>query len=326
MPVGDSAGVAADSPIRITFSEDMTRGRIDRLLRFSPPIEIEEAKWEGRTAVIYPRGGLHPDTTYMVTLRAGVQDNHRVVSKTDFRFAFATSAHLDSGQIAGSVLFRREPAANGVVNLYVMRDTVFVPSATRPERQARVGEAGDYTVGYLANAGQRYIVWAFEDRNKNATFDPDGDVGYTGADTVTLTTNVPIATGLDFYIVDPDEPAIVNGRIVNESGIDTFFVAVALYADGDTLPPAYYTACDTTGLYEFNQVHAGRYQLKAFVDMHVDSLCGDYPCGPDSSLLCVEPCVIHPDSVIVSPGGEMKMTPIELRAGEPSTSDQDGAE
>ncbi len=326
VPARDSAGVAADSPILITFSEDMSRGRIERLLQFAPPVVIEESRWDGRTVVIYPRDGLHPDTTYLVTLKAGIQDNHRVASKNDFRFAFATSAYIDSGHIAGSVLFRRERTKNGVVNCYVMRDTAFVPAATRPDRQARVGKEGNYTIGYLASAGRPYIVWAFEDRNNNQTFDPDGDIGYVGADTISLSADAPFRTGVDFAIVDPDEPAVVSGRIINESGVDTIVVSVALYADGDSLPPLYYTACDTAGVYEFSQVSAGRYELRAFVDLRVDSLCGDYPCGPDSSLWCVEPCVVHPDSVIVAPGETLRATPIELRAPAPSGRREGGAE
>lgn len=312
VPARDSSGVAAEAKIRISFSEDMTRRGIERLLEFSPPVVIDAVDWDGRTVVITPRGGLHPDTTYIVTLNAGAADNHRVASKNPYVFAFATSAGIDTGRVAGTVRFRREPTNKGVVHCYALRDTVFVPEATRPDRRAKVGEGGAYELGYLGTDHRRYLIWAFEDQNGDGLFAPDQDVGHAAYDTVTLSATAPFATGVDFAIVDPNEPAVVSGKVVNESGIDTLSVSVGLYAQGDTVPPAYYTLCDTTGRYDFGSVRAGVYLLKAFVDVVRDSLCGDYPCGPDSTLVCAEPCVTHPDSVRVEPGDVRKMTPIEL--------------
>ena len=132
--------------------------------------------------------------------------------------------------------------------------------------------------------------------------------------------SVPVDDAVTIAIVDPDEPAVVSGRIRNESGIDTSRVSVALFVTPDTTtgappaPPTYYTVCDSSGNYELSTVHAGTYRLWAFVDVLADSLCGQYPCGPDSSLSCAEPCVLHPDSVVVQPGDVRKMNPIELSA------------
>jgi hypothetical protein len=321
-PARDSAGVAADSPVRITFSEDMTRRGAERNVEFSPAVEIAEARWDGRTLVIYPAGGLNPDTTYVVTLKPGLQDNHRVATRKEFRFAFATSAAIDTGRVAGRVLFRREPTANAVVYCYVPRDTAFAPGATRPERRVQGGESGLFILDYLDPRGATYLLWAYEDVDKDGRYAPDKDVGYAGIDTITLGPDHPVVSGVTLAIVDPDEPARIDGRIVNASGIDTLRVTVALYpvppdSLADSLAvavPNYYTLCDTTGAYLMDTVHAGDYVLRAFVDVNADSVCGTYPCGPDSAATCAEPCVTHPDTVRVAPGDERSMAPIELEA------------
>lgn len=312
VPTADSAGVAVDSPLRIEFDEGMVHRGMERYIEFSPPATIEKIGWDGSTAVVRVEGGWRADTTYVVTLKSGYQDAHKVAAKNTVRFAFATSAAIDTGKVAGHVRFRREPTEQGIVYCYALRDTEFVFAATRPDREAHTGEAGEFSIGYLGSNNRTYILWAFQDRNNDGFFSPEQDVGFAGADTVTLTASSPAIEEIDIAIVDPDEPCIVNGRVVNESGIDSLFVSVGLYADADTIPPAYYTVCDTTGFYEFGNVHAGHYLLKAFVDVHADSVCAGYPCGPDSSQVCAEPCVTHPDSVIVEPGDTKKMTPVEL--------------
>jgi hypothetical protein len=330
-PARDSAGVAADTRVRITFSEDMTQRGFERLVEFAPPVAIARVDWDDRAAVISLAEPLHPDTTYVVTLKAGYQDNHRVSSKEPFRFAFATSAAIDTGRVAGRVFFRREPSANALVYCYTPRDTAFVPGPARPQRSATVDEDGRYAIDYLSTARGRYILWAFQDQNKDGFFTADADVGYAGMDTVTLTEFEP-SVAVDIAIVDPDEPALVSGRVVNATGIDTLAVSVALFALPDSLrsagaadslasdttsAPSYYVLCDTTGYYELNSVRGGSYRLEAFVDIAADSLCGNYPCGRDSTEVCVEPCAIHPDTVVVAPGQVLEMSPIELgRAGD----------
>lgn len=315
IPAGDSAGVAPDTEIRIAFNEGMTRRSFERYIEFSPHVPVARVDWDGNTAVVRLEGTLHPDTTYVVTLKPGYQDQHRVAAKEAIRFAFATSAAIDSGRVAGRVLFRREPTPNGVVYGYVPRDTVFDPESMRPDRVARADEDGRYALDYLGTGGQRYILWAFEDRNADGSFTPSQDVGYAATDTVTLTPGSPTAIA-DIAIIDPEEPAVVSGRVINETGIDTLLVSVALWQASDSLRPSYYTLCDTTGRYELNTVLMGRYALRAFVDVKRDSVCAGYPCGPDSTETCFEPCAVHPDSVAVAPGDELKMDPIELRSGD----------
>jgi hypothetical protein len=313
-PNQDSAGVDPGTEIGFTFSEGMSRARVERMLSLSPEIEIGNVRWDKNTIYIKPAQPLHPDTTYFVTLTPGFRDFHKVPSKRGYQFAFATSAAIDSGTISGQIRFRREPTKNGVVRCFVLPvDSGFNPEAMRPDRQAIADEEGNYELKYLSNTDVSYIVWAFEDKNNNLTFAPNNETGMALEDTVVLTPASPFAISVDIFIVDPDEPVTVTGVVVNASGLDTFEVAVALYADSLGAPPVYMVTCDTTGVYTLKNVHAGLYLLRAFVDMKADSICGEYPCLDDSSLVCIEPCIEYPDSLVFEPGAEIVLDTLRLQ-------------
>lgn len=312
IPVPDSAGVSPDGPIQITYDEGMTRDAFSRSVVFSPPVEIDRVRWKGNTVFIKPYGDLHPDTTYIVRIREGIRDAHGVVTKKPFEFAFATSATIDTAQVRGRVRFRRDPSANAVVHAYVLpKDSGFTVQASPPDRRAEGDEDGNYVIRYLPENGNALLVWAYQDVNRSGTFDPDGDVGMLYRDTLRLTADAPVGSGIDFDIVDPAEPAIVRGRVINESGIDTMLV-VGLFAESDTLPARYYAFCDTTGAFEFRTVLRGAYRMKAFIDLLPDSLCGVYPCGADSTQRCAEPCAALPDSVRVEPGDTRNLDDVRL--------------
>jgi hypothetical protein len=313
-PSSDSAGVDPGTEIGFTFSEGMSRARVERMLSLSPEIEIGQVRWDKNTIYIKPAQPLHPDTTYIVTMSPGFRDFHKVASKKGYQFAFATSAAIDSGTISGRVYFRREPTKNGVVRCFILPvDSGFNPEAIRPDRQAVTDDEGNYELKYLSTTHVSYVVWAFEDKNNNLTFAPGNESGTALEDTVVLTPESPHAGGLDIFIVDPDEPLTVAGVVINDSGLDTFEVSVALYADSLGAPPAYMVTCDTTGAYTLENVHAGLYLLRAFIDMNADSICGEYRCLDDSSLVCVEPCIQYPDSVVFEPGASVVLDTLRLQ-------------
>jgi hypothetical protein len=308
VPAAESSGVDPGTEVSITFSEDMTRARVERLVQFYPAIEIGKVSWKDRTITIRPVEPLHPDTTYLVTIKAGFRDNHKVGSTDGHKFVFATAAAIDSGTISGRVYFRREPTGKGVVRCFVLPvDSGFAPGAARPDREAQTDERGEYKLEYLPNRNNAFIVWAYQDANENAMFAPQNEAGQLLPDTVSLTPEAPFAAGRDIYIIDPTEPAVVAGVVVNRSALDTFSVSVALYADSVVARPAYLVTCDTTGSYEFSKVTAGLYLMRAFVDVVPDDSCGWYPCFDDTSATCAEPCVQYPDTVFVEPGGETQL-------------------
>ena len=312
-PARDSAGVSPDAELMITFSENMTRMRLEGLVSMSPEVEFEKPRWKGRTLILKPTEPLHEDTTYVVTIKPGFKDNHGVTNHEGFSFAFATSAHIDSGTIAGQVFFRREASNAAVVRCFALPvDTGFVPGAARPDREAAGDETGFYEIQYLPTDGARFLLWAFHDKNGNKAFERDSEAGMMYPDTLELRSNLTSLPGRDIYIIDPTEPATLSGRVINLTGVDTMLVSVGLYVESDTIPPVYYTVCDSLGDFTFERVTGGAYLLKAFLDFRGDSLCGDYPCPADTTTMCVEPCVTLPDSVRLAPGEEITLEALEL--------------
>jgi hypothetical protein len=319
IPAADSAGVDPGSSIRIQFSEAMQRDGFARLVSFSPPVEIARVRWDGNTAIIEPYHSLHPDTTYVVRVSKGYRDERNVVNDEPIEFAFATSARIDSGAVSGTAYFRREPTARAVVRAFILpRDSGFAPEAARADREAHTDPAGEYRLGYLPTNENRVVVWAFEDKDGNGNYDPSGEYGALLADTLVLSALAANLTHRDISIVDPTEPGIVRGQVDNATGVDTVRVSVGLYAESDSVPPAYFTRAGPAGEFEFPRVSAGVYGLVAFLDFAPDSVCGTYPCGPDSSDACREPCVALPDSVRVDPGAEVVIPRFRL--------DEEGAE
>jgi hypothetical protein len=276
---------------------------------------VAKTKWKKDAVFFSFEEPLHPDTTYIFELKRGFGDSHGVKSEKPFRFAFATSSHIDSGVIAGRILFRREPTDKGVVRLFVMpRDTVFVPEATRPEREVRTADDGSYRFSYLPTQNQSFLIWAFQDQNGNMNFERDDEAGGLMGDTLTLSDASPFLDEQDIAIVDPKEPGVIAGAIVNNTGIDSLPVTVTLHSVTDTSAtvPAYYVRCDTLGNYELDNVLMGGYVLYGFLDFSGDSLCGTYPCPGDSSQACAEPCVQRPDTLVVEPGGRIDVEQLIL--------------
>ena len=135
-PSNGTVGVAPDAVVELTFNESMTRANIERHITFHPDVFIKKTRWSNNTVSLELEEPLHPDTTYLVELGAGYADTHGVRSDKVFRFAFATSSFIDSGEVSGRVYFRREPSDKAVVKLFVLpRDSGFAPQAGRPDRE-----------------------------------------------------------------------------------------------------------------------------------------------------------------------------------------------
>ena len=321
-PGPGTAGVPVDAAIEITFDEKMSGAKIQRLVTFYPEVPIKKASWKKNTVRLQLEAPLHPDTTYVVELKPGFADAHGVRSQEAFNFAFATSVAIDSGSVSGTVYFRRKPTDKALVRLFVLpRDSAFTPQAERPDRQVHTNKKGEYRFGYLP-LDRRFVLWAFHDGDANNTFNPDGEAGATFPDTLLLFVPVTSNERNDIFIIDPKEPAKVAGRILNQTGIDSIPITMTLTSLTDTVPPTYLWRTDLEGNYAFDRALQGEYILQGFLDLGADSLCGTYPCGPDSASTCQEPCVTYPDTLRLEPGDSVDLEDLILgAAGEQGSSE-----
>lgn len=314
-PGNGMAGVPPDAVIEFMFDESMTRKRLERLVEFHPPITIRKVGWQG-TVLRIETEGLHADTTYVVKLRSGFSDSHGVRNENDFGFAFATSASIDSGMIAGRVFFRRLPTDKGVVHLFVLpKDTTFVPEAARPEREATTDGRGFYVLRHLPTDNRTFLVLAFQDQNGNLNRDGEGEPWALLADTVFLSPEQSKVDGKEISIIDPKEPGQITGVVVNATDWDSIPVMLTLHEVNDSTPPSYVTYAAPEGEYKFGTVLKGTYVLNAFLDLKSDSVCGDFPCPEDSTGGCPEPCVLYPDTLTLAPGQVLGLEEFTLGKG-----------
>lgn len=312
-PQDGSSGVPADARVSVVFSEKLGPGRIERFVEIFPSASIERVQWKDRTLVIEFDGPLHSDTTYVVRIKPGYVDAHNVRNDRPYEFAFATSAEIDTGSIAGRIYFRRKPTDKGVVRLFVVpRDSAFSPQSARADREATTGEGGTYAFAHLPARGVRFVIWAFQDDDGNSVYSPDREVGASISDTLVLSLARPRLENMDVFIVDPKEPAKITGRVINETPYDSIPVTVTLSERTDTVPPSFYIRADAQGRYAFDKVLAGAYVLNAFIDLKNDSVCGSFPCPEDSTRSCAEFCATYPDSLFVAPGDEKTLKDLRL--------------
>jgi hypothetical protein len=157
---------------------------------------------------------------------------------------------------------------------------------------------------------------AFIDVNGNGLLDLPGEPAAAYPDTIVLTAAAPVAQNVDFKVIDPNEPAVVSGTVSNETGIDSVNASVLLVAVSDSTRAPMYALCRETGAFEFNNVLAGRYLLRAFLDMRADSVCGTWDCPDTTMAPCMEPCTEAPDTLRVEPGAKLSVPPLVLRRKE----------
>ena len=318
IPRADSTGIDPSSPIQIGFSEAMREERVERLVSTNPPIVMSHVHWKDNTLVIEPEGGLVRDTTYVVRIRPAYQDRHGVAGAQWHEFAFATgAAALDTARIEGTVRFKREPAAHAVVRCFrADRADTLDPEKARPDREAATDKDGKYSLRYLPSKGTRFVVAAFIDQNGNGTFDHGTEPFALCADTTTIASAVPVVTGVDIVVIDPNEPGVVRGSVSNESGVDSVRVMVGLYTGADSTRAAARAVCDSAGVYELREVRPGEYILHAFVDIRADSAMGTFPCPADTTKGCPEPAARRPGSVVVKPAATVDVPRLTIRRRE----------
>ena len=312
-PANGSSGVPVDTKVEVKFSEKMAATRLEKSFEVSPRATIAKAHWKKDAVVLEFDEPLHPDTTYVIRLKPGYTDAHSVRSNRPFEFAFATSAEIDTGSITGRVYFRRKPTGKAVVRLFVLpKDSSFTPGTARPDREVNTAEDGAYELKYLPARMVPFLVWVFQDENENYVFESEREAAAAIPDTLLLGPERPRLERQDVYIVDPTEPAVITGRVVNATPYDSILVTVTLHEVTDSLPPTYCVRADVKGHFSFDKVLKGLYTLHAFIDLEKDSVCGSYPCAKDSTARCPEYCVTYPESLVVAPGDNVQLRDMRL--------------
>jgi hypothetical protein len=306
----DSAGVARDTEIVISFSEKVDGDSFKDRIRIYPPLEFEKIKVKGATISIGFRQSL-PETTFCFVLRGGYRDRHQVENKQDFMYYFATAPALAHGEISGAILFKNKLDSTAVAKIFsVAADSSFDFAADRESRIAFAGPDGKFVFRALPTDSAQFVLWAFSDVDGNATFTAGKDFSAVYPDTIVLTEAAHWYEDIVLNIVDPNEPGTVEGTVINETGLPgppTIRLDPLMPGEKPIVALA-----DSTGGFIVPKIPPGSYIVSSFIDVRVDSLCGDYPAAEDSTIMRMEPCFVADDTLVVEPGAKRTLDPLRL--------------
>lgn len=185
-PADGAAGVPPTVSIEIEFSEEMSRGSVERALSIAPVVELEALRWGGATVSTAASAGLPDSTTFVVTVGPAAQDYHSVAMGASHTFAFSTGPVVDQCIVAGRVGASGASVQGATVwlsRLAALPDSggVFAPSG----RATTTDQDGTFRFTHVRASSVSYSIVAFLDADRDARYDPAEETG-TVLDAVAL--------------------------------------------------------------------------------------------------------------------------------------------
>ena len=311
-PSSDSAGVPRNTAITIEFSEGIDGESFKRRFVTFPPVEIKKIKAKGSRLIVSFDSDL-PETSFCVLIKPGFKDLHGVENKKPYLWYFSTRDSLDPGRISGRVLFKGTPDSTTVVKLFRIKiDTTMNFVQETGDRIVFTGRDGSFNFRALPVDSARYILLAFKDKDSNLKLDKGKEFYAFYPDTIILTTLNKQFFGVEFNIIDPNEPGEISGKIDNKTSINIRpSVILKPLLPGENI---LYKRVKPSGEFIFRKVKPGMYILTALIDAKLDTLCGTYTQPPDSTVR-VEPCFVYPDTISLKPGEKLDVGKIVLEEG-----------
>jgi hypothetical protein len=310
-PTSDSAGVARDVSLRISFSEKVDPQSLKNRVFLFPAVEFASLKVKGERLEIGFKS-LLPETTFCLLIGAGIRDYHRVESKQNSFLFFSTADSIARGEISGAISFKNAPDSAGVAELFAVRaDSVTDFHTAKRARIAFAGRDGRFTFRALPTDGSRFLMRVFIDRDADGRYSAGKEFAAILPDTVSLKRSRDRLEDIRINVIDPNEPGKVEGRVINE----TAFKAAPTVRLGPVKPgeSALSAQTDSTGNFVLRAVPPGSYLVSAFIDLKPDTLCGTYFDAADTTKVLPEPCVTLPDTLRVKPGELKTLDPVSVR-------------
>jgi hypothetical protein len=174
-PENGSTMIAPNTSFRIRFSKSMRQEATEGAIFLSPVFwDYPKIKWSGKELIITPPENLRENTTYILTIGAGVTDSHGNRLGKSQNFAFSTGAVIDSGSISGAVL--PEEGQRTVYDIWAYRladSTSLEFWKNIPDYATQVDSTGSFSIKSLTDG--RYLVIAIDDKNDDLFWDPSSE-------------------------------------------------------------------------------------------------------------------------------------------------------
>jgi hypothetical protein len=246
-PVDSSVGIPRQPVFELEFDEKLgpaSRGA----LRFYPTVRHRDVHVDGSGMRVVVHDTLPADTTLILVIGETLQDEEprNNAFKRETWLLYSTGPALRSAAVFGQVLTKRVAEPNGLVEyLPLLSDSIAPGDQSGSERSRPVAYpvAAADAEGLFRMLGippdKPFRLRAYQDRNANLRLD-EGELAEVYADTLVLQ-HGEVRRGLQWNLIDPNEPARIEGVALQRLGLDAP-LAVAVQAARD---PADTTAADT---------------------------------------------------------------------------------
>lgn len=213
--------------IQLTFDEDikLKDPKEEIIITPSPGKETNFVVKEA-TLTIKPKDRWLDSTTYSISFREGVQDLSEGNPVPNLRLAFSTGPTLDSLSISGSIkdAISEKIPEKITIGLYT-QDTFNIFKHT-PSYFTQTKKDGTFSLENLKPAN--YLIYAFEDKNKNLKVDSPAETFGFLADTIYLIKNT---SGLIIPLlkIDARPLKLTSGRSIQDLATVKFNKAIKSY-------------------------------------------------------------------------------------------------
>lgn len=196
----------------ITFSEHVDKRTVRDAIFISPPMKYPiEFDWRGRTLRVIFSDTLRKNTTYTVTIGAGIEDlnNHNKMIEP-LSFAFSTGGIIDSGKISGRI-YDSDPSG-AMVFAYKKNGHIVNPTKQKPDYVSQVGKNGKYNLVGLGNG--EYFLMAIKDKLRDLLYQKNDDEYGVQFKKIILSDTISEVNNVDFFLTKEDT---IAPRIISAS-------------------------------------------------------------------------------------------------------------
>jgi hypothetical protein len=167
------------------------------------------AKVEKKSLILNLEGDFEENTTYQIIMNAAVKDINEGNDSLMY-YVFSTGDKIDTLSYSGKVsdAYSGELLKETFVGLYQLGDSL---SNSKPSYFAKTDAQGEFKISYLKNG--QFQVFAFEDKNKDMTFQITEKVGFRDS-ALNLTTNV-VDTNSILLFESPQVEKIKNKNYIS---------------------------------------------------------------------------------------------------------------
>jgi len=176
--------------IRLVFDERITADKLSSNLIITPNIEIKYKTIIKKDEFVIKFEKPFPDsTTITLNFFDGIADANEQTPAVNLTYVFSTGNFLDSLQVSGEVknLMTAKPMEKIIVGLFPFSDTLDI-FTTKPMYFTSSDKEGMFGIANIKQG--TYKLLAFNDQNRNLTFDASAEAYGFLADPIVLDSNI----------------------------------------------------------------------------------------------------------------------------------------